>query len=642
MRISLAVILLAAGMSVRASSAPLEAYGNLQTLDNVRISPDGQTLAYVTVAGGQRLVVIHSLQKKDQIDGLKIGDLKLRDLSWADSKHLIITTSTTALPMGMIGTREEWSTSQSFDIETHKDIKLLDKGPSDVQTMNVIAGLPRARNVDGRIVVFVGGFYFPGTEGRRALFEVDLDNGRTRLVKGGGEDTDWIVDEQGGIVAQSDYTERTHEWTLKVNAGDSLNTVLEVPAAIEIPDMDGLTADGSAVVVSMPSKDGYEHKHVLLKDGSITPVDKNEPDLNDDIHAHGSDRIIGGIRYTDKTDYVFFQPRAESVWKSIKTAYYSATNVEMVSWTDDWNEVVVRVWGPNDGDRYDLVNMTTHQANPIGNAYRDIGPADVSPVQWITYTAKDGRSISGYLTLPANRPPKNLPLVVLPHGGPQERDYPGFDWLSQGIASRGYAVLQPQFRGSAGFGWNLLSAGFGEFGRKMQTDLSDGVRDLVAKGIVDPKRVCIVGASYGGYAALAGAAFDPGVYRCAASDAGISDLHEMLDYMQREAGRSDNLNIRFWDRFLGVADTDDAALDAISPIKHVDNITIPILLIHGTNDTVVPRAQSEDMADALKKAGKPVEYVELEGEDHWLSRSETRFRMLSATVKFLEANNPPN
>jgi len=392
----------------------------------------------------------------------------------------------------------------------------------------------------------------------------------------------------------------------------------------------------------MPSKDGYEQKRVSLKDGALTPLDKNEPDLDDDIHAHGSDRIIGGIRYTDKTDYVFFQPRAETVWKSIKAAYASATNVEIVSWTDDWNEVVVRVWGPNDGDRYDLVNMTTHQADPIGNAYGEIGPADVSPVQWITYTAKDGRSISGYLTLPANRPAKNLPLVVLPHGGPHARDYPGFDWLSQGIASRGYAVLQPEFRGSAGFGWDLLSAGFGEFGRKMQTDLSDGVRDLAAKGIADPKRVCIVGASYGGYAALAGAAFEPGVYRCAVSDAGISDLHEFLNYMQREAGRTDNLNIRFWDRFLGVADTDDAALDAISPVKHVENIAIPILLIHGTNDTVVPRAQSEDMADALKKAGKPVEYVELEGEDHWLSRSETRFRMLSATVKFLETNNPPN
>ena len=238
--------------------------------------------------------------------------------------------------------------------------------------------------------------------------------------------------------------------------------------------------------------------------------------------------------------------------------------------------------------------------------------------------------------------PRNLPLIVLPHGGPHTRDLPGFDWLSQALASRGYAVLQPQFRGSAGFGWDLLSAGFGEFGRKMQTDLSDGVRALAAKGTIDPKRVCIVGASYGGYAAMAGATMDTGVYRCAVADAGLSDLHDFMRYMQRRSERSDNLNVRFWDRFLGVSGTDDPALDAISPIKHVDKATIPILLIHGRDDTVVPIAQSVDMADALKEAGKQVELVKLDGEDHWLSRSETRFQMLDATVKFVEANNPPN
>src|SRR5258706_5011340 len=157
--------------------------------------------------------------------------------------------------------------------------------------------------------------------------------------------------------------------------------------------------------------------------------------------------------------------------------------------------------------------MKPNKADLIDNLYEGID--DISPESWIAYKAAGGAFINAYLTLPAGRDPRNLPLVVLPHGGPQARDEPGFDWISQAIASRGYAVLQPQFRGSDGFGKELLWAGFGEFGKKMQTDLSDGVRALAAKGTIDPKRVCIVGASYGGYAAPARGARDAGGDRCA-------------------------------------------------------------------------------------------------------------------------------
>jgi dipeptidyl aminopeptidase/acylaminoacyl peptidase len=169
----------------------------------------------------------------------------------------------------------------------------------------------------------------------------------------------------------------------------------------------------------------------------------------------------------------------------------------------------------------------------------------------------------------------------------------------------------------------------------MQTDLSDGVRHLVSQGTIDPKRVCIVGASYGGYAALAGATLDTGVYRCAVSVAGPSDLERMVD-------KSDRMGRRYWTRFMGAKSADDPILAAISPAEHADRATIPILMIHGRDDTVVPLEQSRIMADALKKAGKPFELVVMEGEDHWLSRGETRREMLSATMAFVEKHNPPN
>ena len=234
--------------------------------------------------------------------------------------------------------------------------------------------------------------------------------------------------------------------------------------------------------------------------------------------------------------------------------------------------------------------------------------------------------------------PKNLPLIVLAHGGPASRDVMGFDWWAQAMANRGYAVLQVNFRGSDGFGRSFLNAGFGEWGRKMQTDLSDGVRHLAADGVIDPKRVCIVGASYGGYAALAGAAIDTGVYRCAASYGGVSDLKRMVAWSKERSQAS----FRYWIRFMGADDGKDQALTDLSPAARGDKVNIPILLIHGRDDSVVPLEQSRLMADALKKAGKPVEFVELKGEDHWLSRGETRIQTLSAVIAFLEKHNPPN
>jgi dipeptidyl aminopeptidase/acylaminoacyl peptidase len=229
--------------------------------------------------------------------------------------------------------------------------------------------------------------------------------------------------------------------------------------------------------------------------------------------------------------------------------------------------------------------------------------------------------------------------VVLPHGGPHARDTPGFDWWAQALASRGYAVLQVNYRGSSGLGADFFAAGFGEFGRKMQTDLSDGVRHLVQDGLVDPKRVCIVGGSYGGYAALAGATLDRGVYRCAVSYAGVSDLRSDLKDSISKEGESAG---RFWLRYVGAKNIDDPLLDQRSPAAHAGDVDIPILLIHGRDDTIVTISQSRRMADALRKAGKPVELIELSSEDHWLSRGETRLQMLKATVAFLEKNNPPD
>jgi dipeptidyl aminopeptidase/acylaminoacyl peptidase len=297
---------------------------------------------------------------------------------------------------------------------------------------------------------------------------------------------------------------------------------------------------------------------------------------------------------------------------------------------------------PTLGPAYALVDLDTKSARYLSDVYIGLTADGVSERRPIKYKAADGTQISAYLTTPRGKDPKNLPLVVLPHGGPKARDTLEFDWWSQALASRGYAVLQPNFRGSSGYGWRFVAAGFGQWGKAMQTDLSDGVRHLAKDGVIDPKRVCIAGASYGGYAALAGATLDKDVYRCAASVAGPSDLKRMLTDSNRGYASSNNSTQRFWLRFMGADGLKDPDLAALSPAKLADQVKIPILLIHGKDDTVVPYVQSTLMADALTKAGKPVKLVTLPSEDHWLSRGATRLQMLTALVEFLEKNNPPN
>ena len=626
------------GAPVRA--ATLEAYGGYPTIDNVMISPAGDKIAFAEGEAGKRGVFVHMLDDGKLIGGLNLGDAKLRAIMWADDEHIVVTTSQAGRAIDVEGPKAEWELANVYNVTTHQQRGLLDNA-TDEMKMNVIEGAPQARSVDGKTKVFVTGIYFPtGTRGIPALFSIDADSGHTDLLENNSPNSEgWIIDDKGTVVAESDFNDRAQHWSLKLRDGRGWKEAYGLDTAIDVPDVEGLTPDGQGVVVGMVDKDDYDMKAFALSDGHETefaPPAKGAGEFVMDPETH---RIIGAKITGMNFRYMFYSPEDQARWRKVANAYLGE-QVELISWSDDKNKIIVRVNGMRDGATYQLVDLTTLRGETIGPLYNGVNPEDVAEVKPIAYKAADGLEIPAYLTLPKGRDPKNLPLIVLPHGGPAARDAPGFDWLSQAIASRGYAVLQPEFRGSDGFGLDFLQAGFGQWGRKMQTDLSDGVRYLAAQGTIDPKRVCILGASYGGYAALAGAALDPGVYRCAVSVAGIGDLRDFVEWRKNRAYHDDEQS-RYWERFMGTSDLDDPKFDEISPIKHIDKVTIPILLIHGKDDTVVPIGQSEDMADALERAKKDVTFVKLDGEDHWLSRAETRTQMIEAAVAFLEKNNPP-
>lgn len=644
------------GMSI-AGPAPISTYGQLPTLEQLTLSPDGGSIAYIKNVQSKRYVVVQRLGQNVQPQLIDLGTKKLRWLQWASPDDVIFTTSETTVPRGFGGERHEYFMAQSFNAKTGASHLLLDhvKGlTSSRGAMNTVAGQPILRTVAGKPAVFITGVYFPETKqigpattglgdnyGQYGLFRYDLETGETRLVsqEGRKDVQSWVLDEAGNILAEEDYTLFTQHWKLVLyKDGKPDKTVMDVPAPIEGPNAVGLSPDGSAIIVEMPSTaEGRSYRQVSLKDGEVSPW---RPDL---AHAGNllvddqTGRVSGVSRSLDRRSYVFFDPSLDTMWKSITAAFAAASSVDLESYSTDKTKAIVEVFGPSLGYGYFFLDRTAKKAYPVASAYD--GLTEIYEKKWITYKAADGREIPAYLTLP-KRDTKNLPLIVLPHGGPHSRDRPGFDWWSQAFASRGYAVLQPQFRGSAGFGREWLEAGFHQIGWKMQTDLSDGVRALAAQGLIDPKRVCITGASYGGYAAMAGPTLDPGVYRCAVAVAGVFDMREMLKgWPKSTMGAAGS---RFWDRFVGIEDGDMTKADAISPAKFADRVTIPVMLIHGKDDTVVPYKQSEIMADALKAAGKPYDFVTLEKEDHWLSTGATRQKMLEESIKFIEKHNPPN
>lgn len=351
-----------------------------------------------------------------------------------------------------------------------------------------------------------------------------------------------------------------------------------------------------------------------------------------------SSRIVGYSYADDRTRVHWVEPRLEALERAA-IALFPGSLVHVDSWARDMSAALIYVEGPGDPGSWWVVRPVTGEKIRIGDAYPAVPPEYVAEMKPYRYTSRDGKTITGYLTLPPGRPATALPLIIMPHGGPAARDVQGFDWWAQALAARGYAVLQPNFRGSDGFGRDFEEAGHGQWGGAMQDDLTDGVLSLTKAGIADPARVCIVGASYGGYAALAGATLTPELYRCAVSVAGVGDLEAMIQH-SKLTKKQDSLATRYWSRIIGDPTTDAERLRATSPRFQAARVTAPILLIHGRDDTVVPISQSQDMRDALKAAGKTVVYVQLDGEDHHLRYGGTRTQMLEVLFAFLAEHNP--
>ncbi len=645
--LSLILFFMLTGSGAAATPPRVEAFGRIPSIDSVVLSPGGTMLAWADSSGAKQQVVIFDLRRSAEKRRLNMLEgSKLRDLDWHDDETLLVRLSFMQGTGPRAQHQYEWWRTLAVDASSGDMRMLLMDGDRSLVTGSRLLALrtPKPKTVMMASWDFAATRYTEEIGSRLRggrqrdgwvmnLFEVSTRTGKGTLVEMGTPFTsDWIVNDQGQAVARTEWeAERKlfrilrkngQAWTeiYRQEDGDTLNVA-------------GLTRDGKALMAVGSNGRSRSVVWSIPLDGSGAQVLLEDPD-NDIEHL-----VLDGYTWQPVAAWVggatphrqWLDSDAEARHKAL-TRTFGGQWVSIGTRDSSNSRVIAAVSSPSTPRTYYLIDFSKGKADIVGETYPELAGVTLASVRAFSYTARDGVAIPAYLTIPAGVEEKKLPLVVMPHGGPEGRDELAFDWMAQFMASRGYAVLQPQFRGSTGFGEAHRLAGYRQWGGVMQDDVTDGVKALIEQGVVDPRRVCIVGASYGGYAALAGAAFTPDLYACAVSINGVSDLPAMLGFALKRGGDESDA-LAYWRAHIG--SVHDPNLAAKSPVRSAATVRAPILLIHGEDDTVVPIMQSQLMANSLKEAGKSHAFAKLKGEDHWLSSSDTRVRVLQEIEVFL-------
>jgi len=625
-----------------------EQYGALPTVRSVEISPDGKTLAILQSAGtATGIVFFDTATMKPTGTGANVGDSKARNIIWADNEHVLIKiskseTKRTTAKLEVIEFFRWLSVSKSsgkakilfgnaggyFISDAGEFLSTLPEkdGKALFQRINVRYGSAEITNFKNK----------NSDKFLLSLYEVNLKNGKEKRIATGTEYTqDWIIKENGEIAARIDYDPKKDERKIFTRNGKSFDEIVtfdEKSGGGRTANFWGVTDDGKNMYATTYTGDRRSLMEFSLTDGTFGKTIFSNPDFDiDGVIYEPQKAAATGLEYIDTMPRTFhLNPQDQKTQRSLGKALAGATPM-IVSKSNDQKRLIVKALYSDHPTQYFMYDKVAKSLNMIAASYPELdGKIEANKEQY-SYTSSDGLVIDGYLTVPKGSSKQNMPLIVLPHGGPEGRDDMSFDWWTFFYASRGYLVYQPNFRGSDGYGLSFRKAGFGEWGRRMQDDISNGVKKLIAEGIVDGSKICIVGASYGGYAALAGATLTPELYSCAVSVNGVTNLPRML------AEESD-LGEEYWETRIGSRFRDANEMNAVSPVKIAGNAGMPILLIHGEDDTVVPYSHSVEMANALKAAGKQHEFVTLKDEDHWLSRSASRTQMLQRSIEFIDTH----
>jgi dipeptidyl aminopeptidase/acylaminoacyl peptidase len=466
------------------------------------------------------------------------------------------------------------------------------------------------------------------------VYKLNCVSGKIELIqKNPGAVLQWICDHSGvlRIAIQSDgvnqqflYRKDSHAAFTKVlttSFKESLQPLLFTFDNKYVYASSNLGRDKAAIVI-------YDMEHAK----EIAALFEHPTvDVDQITYSHKRKSISSVYVSTAKNEQIFLDTNAAHLHADLIQKLGTSNEVYLLNHDVREAKYIVRtISDQNLGSTY-LYELKTKRLTKIADRAPWLQNRQLCEQMPIAFRAKDGLLIHGYLTLPVGRPARNLPVVVNPHGGPWLRDYWGWNPEVQFLANRGYAVLQVNYRGSTGYGKSFWQAGFKQWGRAMQQDITDGVNWLIKEGIANPQKIGIYGASYGGYATLAGLTFNPELYACGVDYVGISNMFTFMKTVPP-----------YWKPFMNmmyemVGDPvkDSILLHEISPVFHVHQIKAPLFIAQGANDPRVNKSESDQMVEALKKRGVKVNYMVKENEGHGFSNVENRLEFYQEMELFL-------
>jgi len=478
-----------------------------------------------------------------------------------------------------------------------------------------------------------------GRHRRYVLQRVDIYTGAGMEVERGLEDTYGWLTQKGVPVLRYDGG----LWgTVKVHArapGEKDWKFFKKFRRDEFEKLDGLDIvattpeAGVLLVTQTPPGENFQVVRSLdLRTLEVGEVFKRRPGF--DLEGLFCDAARNPVaeRFTeDRETYAFLDAALDDAYQKIVKTFDKTCSVSPVDISWDHGRMVLAVSGPKTPTEYWSCDLKTSSLKALGKSMPWLPSERLAPSEILHIETRSKARLTAYLSTPIGSTVGPRPLVVLPHGGPEVRDSVGFDVLVQALAAQGWLVLQPNFRGSGGYGRAFADAGRRRWGDLMQEDVEDCVEHLVASGRADPRKMAICGISYGGYAALMGSVRQPDLYRAAVSIAGPSDLPEFLSWSRKESG-SDSPTYAYWLKTIGDPGTDQNMLKMASPARRASELKAPVMLIHGAEDKIVPSRQSVLMAQALTRAGRSVEHVELKGVGHRGWNAETWTKVMEASI----------
>lgn len=650
----LALIVLGSAGAERAAPAgppPVQAFFANPLLDDALLSPSGRYLAALSGAPGRRdMLVVIDLQAHKATIVAGYQDIDVLQFQWVNDERLLFNLTDKHIgpggrfvATGLFAVNRDGSNLRML---AHRRTSFVVEGATHLERRILPwhTFMLEQRGAQDSDAVYVQSYDY-GPDGflrNVSLLRLDTVTGQAQPVPRPGPVDEWLLDARGEprlAIASKEGKTRIH---YREPASGNWRTLAEFATYDDQPGAFtpvGFGPDGTLYAEAHAGRDTSSLHTVNLATGKLDPqalVSTAGYDFSGEL-VTGRGKLLGVTVETDARATVWFDKDMQAIQQQVDKLLPGTVNLVTPAARAGAPWVLVRSYSDVQPMAYTLYDLKSGALSPVGKRYEGMEPARMGRQDPVRYKARDGREIPALLTLPAGGARKNLPLVLLVHGGPYVRgNHWGWEPETQFLASRGYAVLEPDYRGSTGYGLDHYQAGWKQWGLAMQDDLADGTRWAIAQGIADPKRICIAGASYGGYAALMGLVRDPDLYKCAVNWVGVTDIDLLYNgHWSFASDMTEDWKKHGMPLLVGDQARDAAQFKATSPIAQAARITQPLLLAYGADDVRVPLYHGNKFRDAVARHNKQVEWVVYADEGHGWSRPETRFDFWTRVEKFL-------